>query len=85
MVSTLYRLHCGFKTRLVQRKIPVLIINFFSLNFTSIEIEEESVSSRVLAKRPYLGEGEGVWLLVNEQGRTRGMGGGGGGVKTQES
>ena len=43
------------------------------------------MSSRVLAKRPYLGEGEGVWLLVNEQGRTRGMGGGGGGVKTQES
>ena len=37
------------------------------------------MSSRVLAKRPYLGEGEGVWLLVNEQGRTRGMGGGGGG------
>ena len=36
------------------------------------------MSSRVLAKRPYLGEGEGVGLLVNEQERTRGMGGGGG-------
>ena len=33
------------KTRPVQPKILVLIINFFSLNFTSIEIEVESVSS----------------------------------------
>ena len=35
----------SWKTRWVQPKILVLIIKFFSVNFTSIEIEGERVSS----------------------------------------
>ena len=34
-----------WKTRWLQPKKPVRIINFFSLNFTSIEIEHERMSS----------------------------------------
>ena len=59
----------------VQPKILVLIINLFSLNFTSIEIEGERISSS--QNKRVLGEG----VLENEQGQTKGERG----VKTRES
>ena len=52
------------------------MINFFSLNFTSIEIESERVSSSQNERTC------GGGVLVNEQGQTRGREGG---VKTRES
>ena len=58
--------YCGFlKDTLSSTKDIVLIINFFSLNFTSIEIEGDRVSSS--QNKCTLGE--------NEQGQTRGEGG----------
>ena len=67
MVSTLQRYHCGFlkDTLRVQPKILVLIINFFSLHFTIIEIEGERGSSsqkeRILrGKRGGGGRDEGL-------------------------
>ena len=62
----------------------VLIINFFSLNFKSIEIEGERVSSSQ-NERPLWGVGGegGGRVLKNEHGQTRGEKGGG--VKTRES
>ena len=61
----------SWKTHWVQTKILSLIINFFSLNFTSIEIERERVSSSQSERT----------LLACAWKRTRG---GGGGVKTRE-
>ena len=56
----------------------VLIINFFSLNFKSIEIEGERVSSSQ-NERPLWGVGGegGGRVLKNEHGQTRGEKGGG--------
>ena len=55
----------------------VLIINFFSLNFKSIEIEGERVSSSQ-NERPLWGVGGegGGRVLKNEHGQTRGEKGG---------
>ena len=55
----------------------LLIINFFSPNFTSIEIQGETVSSSQNERT--LGEGALGAVLKNEQGQTRG------GFKTWES
>ena len=66
MVSTLLRFHCGFlkDTLRVQPEILVLIIKFFSLHFTIIEIEGERGSSsqneRILRGERGGGRGEGV-------------------------
>ena len=59
MVSTLYRFHCDFLKDTL-RKILVLIINFFSLNFTGIEIEGERVSSCQNERTLRWGGGGGV-------------------------
>ena len=56
----------------------VLIINFFSLNFSSIEIEGERVSSSQNERTLGLG-GALKQKTANKGGK------GGGGVKTQES
>ena len=66
----------SYKKRWVQPKILVLIINFFSLNFTSTEIEGERLSSS--QNEGTLGRGG---VFENEQARTRGRGR----VKTRES
>ena len=58
----------SWKTCWVQPEILVLIINFFSLNFTSIEIEGERVSST--QNKHTLGRG--VAVLKNEHEQTRG-------------
>ena len=55
------------------------IINFFSVKFTSIEIEEKRVSSS--QNEHTLGGGGGRGMLENEQRRIKEEGG----VKTQES
>ena len=65
------------KTRWVQPKILVLIINFFSLNFLSIEIEGESSSQNERT----LGWG----VLENEQGQTRGRGGQNSGIMRERT
>ena len=62
----------SWKTHWVQTKILSLIINFFSLNFTSIEIERERGSSRQ-NKRTMGGCGQGVG--ARKQTRTNKRGG----------
>ena len=71
MVSTLQGFHCGFlKDALSSTKDTS--INFFSLNFTSIETEGERVSSsqneRTFGEG---GEGGGRGVSRHEQGRRR--------------
>ena len=62
--------YCGFlKDTLSSTKDIVLIINFFSLNFTSIEIEGERVSSNQNERTL-----EGGGVLEKEQGQSRGGG-----------
>ena len=59
MVSTLKRFHCGFlKDTLSSTKDTSIDYYFFSLNFTSIEIEGERVSSSQ-KERTYGGRGGG--------------------------
>ena len=65
----------------VQPKVVALIINFLFLNFTSIEIEGERVSSSQNERTWGGGQGQTVYLLENEQRQTRREEG----VKTRES
>ena len=63
------------KTRRVQPKILVLIINFFYLNFTNLETEEERVSSSQ-SERTLSGGASRKRTRAN-----KGKQGGGGGVQ----
>ena len=57
-----------FRDSFVQPKTLVLIINFFSLNFTSVEIEGERVSSSQNKHTLGGGGGGGGDVLENKQG-----------------
>ena len=62
-------------TRWVQPKILVLITNFFSLNFRSIEIEGERLSSCQSKRTLEEGERGEEEVIEKEQGQTREQGG----------